>query len=394
MPTTPAGRSSETFPRAARRARDSRHSADLETNAPGSDALHTWTRLRDQIAGQRLQLDDIAVGFRILATLLQAGLPLQRALVSFAETAPVAWHHGQTRLMDALRRGHPLASALEYTYPSMPRLFVGIVAAGEAGSGLPAACAHAAQLAEDAARTQRAIRQALAYPFVLCLATAGALTLLVTVVLPRFALLLTDMGARVPISTQWLLTTADLMRRGLVPAALGLFLCVAGFTAWLATRHGRAQWHALLLAVPGIGRLRHATASAQMAAVMSGLLKSGIPTAAALRLAISGATDLAVAARLTEAREQIVAGARFSSALASTAASTPVTAKLVRAGEDAGKLPDMLALAASLEQQRTAGALHRLVRILEPSLVLVFGIVIAGVAAALLQAIYAVRPTS
>jgi type II secretory pathway component PulF len=184
----------------------------------------------------------------------------------------------------------------------------------------------------------------------------------------------------------------SVVRAGALPALFAGSIALVLGRAWVATDDGRARWHALLLGLPVLGAIRCAAATARVAAALASLLDSGVPVAAALLHAASASGDAAIASRLRTAREGIIAGPRPSAALAAANALTPATVRLVRAGEETGRLSAMLAHAATLERDRTTRMVASAVRLLEPAIILVFGGLVALVAAALLQAIYSVRP--
>jgi general secretion pathway protein F len=153
------------------------------------------------------------------------------------------------------------------------------------------------------------------------------------------------------------------------------------------------RWHRLLLAIPGVGSIRIQAATARMAHSLSALLESGVPIAPAIDLAARATSDAELEARLRRARGAISAGQPLSAALEGSHATTLTAVRLVRAGEESGRLPAMLAHAARIEQQRVDQAIRAAVRMLEPSILLLFAGMVAVIAAALLQAIYSVRPT-
>jgi len=119
-----------------------------------------------------------------------------------------------------------------------------------------------------------------------------------------------------------------------------------------------------------------------------------VPLAAAMLHAGRAGGDAALGARLLAAREAIVQGQGVARALEAAGAMTPTATRLVRAGEESGRLAAMLAHAARIERDRAAQTLARAVQLLEPAIIVVFGGVVALVAAALLQAVYSVRPVS
>jgi type II secretory pathway component PulF len=340
----------------------------------------------------RLSSSDLGLGLRVLANLLEAGLPMSRALTAFEDLAPPAWRPGLGPLRDHVREGQSLGAALARSPLEMPPLVVGIIQAGEAGSGVAKAVRSAAELTEDAAVTQATIRAALTYPAILAGAGVASLALLVGVVLPRFALILSDLGQSLPPTTRFVLEAAALFRAAMVPAFVTLAVLLALWRQWTATDVGRAQWHAYLLTVPAVGAVRRAAATSRGCSAAAALRRSGVPIAGALRHAAAATGDAAIAARLLVAREQVVTGQRIARALEDADAFTSTAVRLVAAGEETGRLAELLEHAAGLERERAQNVTRAAVRLLEPGLILLFGALVALVAAALLQAVYSVRP--
>jgi general secretion pathway protein F len=340
----------------------------------------------------RLSPSELALGLRVLATLLEAGLPMTRALGAFEDLAPPAWRTGLAPMRDQVREGQSLGAALARSPLEIPPLVVGIIQAGEAGSGVAAAVRGAAELTEHAAALRTTIRAALTYPVILACAGAASVGLLVEVVLPRFALILTDLGQALPPTTRFVIDAAAFLRVAALPA-IGIFAALGLlWRQWTASEAGRVRWHAYLLTLPGVGTVRRAAATSRGCSAAAALLHSGVPIAGALRHAATATGDAAIAARLLAARERVVAGQRISRALEATDALTPTAVRLVGAGEETGRLAELLEHAARIERERAQDITRAAVRLLEPGLILVFGALVALVAAALLQAVYSVRP--
>jgi type II secretory pathway component PulF len=176
----------------------------------------------------------------------------------------------------------------------------------------------------------------------------------------------------------------------------GIFLAVLAVAVVLGLLHAinerRAAWHALLLDLPLVGPLRHSLATARVARTLGALLGTGTPALAALATAREAVGDAAVAERLDAARARVAQGTGLTTALETSRVITSSAIQLSAIGEESGKLPGLLAKAADLEEQDAERRLKTLVSFLEPLLIVAFGGVIAFVAAALLQAVYALRP--
>jgi general secretion pathway protein F len=340
----------------------------------------------------RVSPDDLALGLRALVTILASGIPLARALVILDDLLPEAWLAVLPEVRHRVEQGERLADALEASALPLPPEVIGILAAGEAGSGLVAAADGAATLLEQRAAARAALRTALAYPSMLALAGSASVALLVGVVLPRFASLLTEYGQRLPLTTTIVLTIGAAARVLFVPVLLALALLLAILPGWLARSNRMVRLHRLLLAIPGVGRIRSANATANAASTLAALLEAGVPLPVALGHAARATGDGAIEERLLRARRRIGTGERIFAALKSEDAFTPTAVRLVRIGEETGKLADMLAQAARIEAGQALQRLQRLTRRVEPVLILLFGGVVMVVAAALLQAMYGLRP--
>ena len=336
---------------------------------------------------------DLAVGLRVLATLLESSLPMTRALAAFAELAPASWEMVTPSLAASVRDGASLGAALAAAPVEIPAVVTGIIQAGEGGSGIALAVKRAADLTEGAASRRAAIRAALAYPIILALAGTGSVSLLVGVVLPRFSAILADLGQALPPATRFVLAIADFTRAAALPGLIALVLLVVAWRAWMTSESGARRWCGLLLGVPVVGAIRLSAASARVCAALASLLESGVPVAVALAHSARAAGDAEIAARVRAARELVVTGQGMARALGASHAVTPTAARMTRAGEESGQLAAMLWHASRLDGEQAERQLRAAVRLLEPSMVIAFGGMVALVAAALLQAIYSVRAT-
>ena len=183
--------------------------------------------------------------------------------------------------------------------------------------------------------------------------------------------------------------SAALHHFGLVFIGAGI---AAGAVMARLVRDRREAWHRWLLTLPVVGRIRLGLATARVCRTLGALLGSGTPALPALTIATDAAGDAAVAVRLARARDRVSEGAAISTALGSTAAITEGAQQLVAIGEGSGRLPALLAKAAQLEERDAERRLKTLVTLLEPALILAFAGLVAFVAAALLQAVYSLRP--
>ena len=330
-----------------------------------------------------------ATAFESLTAYVEAGVPLEKALEATERVTSGVLRDALSRAAQRVREGSSLGSALAASH-MFSAVSVGLVRAGERGVGLGPALSHAAAQLEREAETDAHVRAALTYPALLAVVGTGSVALIVLFVIPRFATLLGDLGQSLPVATRLLLVASDAVRHyGLVGAVLGAALAVA---AVRLIGERRAAWHAWLLRLPLVGALRHALASARAARTLGALLGTGTPALAALEIAREAAGDAAVAARIAIARTRVAEGQALTAALAAASALTPSALQLAAIGEGSGRLPVLLAKAADLDEREAERRLKTLVSFLEPGMILLFAGLVAFVAAALLQAVYALRP--
>jgi general secretion pathway protein F len=339
-----------------------------------------------------LPVADLALGLRILANLLKAGLPVNKALQTFEELAPATWKTAIPSIQESIRQGRGLSAAMADAPSDIPPLVVGIIRAGEAGSGVAEAVGRAAAIAEHGAATRSAVRSALAYPAVVALAGVLSIGIMVVVVLPRFGTILADLGQALPPSTRIVLGVAAFARAAFVPSIVVAIAGAVALRAWAVTEKGRLRLHEILLRVPLIGTVRFASATASSTASLGALLESGVPARAALAVAGRAAGDAEIERRFGCASARIASGHSIALSFREFNAVTTTAVRLIRAGEESGQLAGMLAHAAQLEQDRAERITKTAVRFLEPMLILTFAGMVGLVAAALLQAVYSVRP--
>jgi len=333
---------------------------------------------------------ECATFFRSVATLTGVGVPLLAAVRSSQAAVGGVLREAVVRVEQRVREGQSLSRALERERGLFSDVTLGLVAAGERGAGLATGLSHAAADLERRADTAGRVRAALAYPAVLLsLGTASLLAILVVVV-PRFAAILGEVEAALPLSTRLLIAASAGLRHHVLPLALAVLVVAVGLAALL--RSWRRSWHEWLLVAPVVGSVRHGLASARSSRTLGALLDSGTPALAALRVAAQTVGDEAVARRLALAAERVAQGAALSAALAAEKALTPLALQISAVGDGIGRVPELLLRAADLEEETAERRIRAAVALIEPVVVVAFAAAVAFVASALLQAIYGIRP--
>ncbi len=333
---------------------------------------------------------DLTIQLRAMASLVGSGVPLVRALEFAAGHArdPRVRHAFSGVLADVVR-GSSLAAALE-RQSLVPAEVPAVVAAGEATGTL----AHSLTRVADALARRETLRgrliRALTYPAILGAASVAGTTLILVLVVPRFAALITEGGGTLPLSTRVLLALSALLVRGwwVLALLLGATLAVRARGLSAASQLRLAQWR---LGWPVVGWLDRTRAAAGYTATLAVALETGVPLLRAMALARGTVRNVALDGQYASAEGRVHAGVSIAEALADVL--PPLPQQFLAAGEASGDLPAMAGRAAESAAEALEHQVTQAVTLVEPVLILGFGGVVGFVALALLQAIYGLNAT-
>jgi type II secretion system protein F len=346
--------------------------------------------------GTRVRQRDLLAMTQQLATLFEAGLPLDRALAILEELSPnprlrviVADLHrsvrGGSSLSDALAKHHPRPFS---------RLYINMVRAGEKGGVLEVSLRRLAEFLESRAAFTEAIVSALAYPFVVTLVGAAAVVFLLTFVIPRFATIFEDLKQTIPFSTQVLLAVSAAAREyWWVAAVVGLAVALI-WRMWTGTPEGRLSWDRTVLRLPRIGTLVLKIETARFARTFGTMLRSGVPVLGALAVVGDMMSNQAIAGAVQRLADSVKRGGTVAAGLQQHTEFPPLAVHMVRVGEETGRLEDMLLKAAETFETDVRTELKRMIGLLEPAVILVMGVLVAFIVVAMLMAIFSINEVS
>ena len=334
-----------------------------------------------------LRAQEVADMTRELAVMLGAGQDLDRALRFLVETAPNA-RVGRilNGLRDAVRDGNAFAVALSKHPASFPRLYVGLVRAGEAGGALAPTLERLATLLERERALASTVTSALIYPAVLLLAAIGSIVLLLTDVLPQFVPLFAENGAKLPVSTKLMIDAGNLLGRWGLPALGVLALLGFGGRRLLAQPGPRLAFDRMRLRLPVFGALAREIMAARFTRTLGTLLVNGMPLITALDIVRDVIGNTAGMRALDSATVGARGGAGLARPLAASGLFPERTIHLLQLGEETAQLGPMALRAADIHEEKTRLAVQRMVSLLTPAITIAMGAVIAAIVGSLMQA--------
>ncbi|BCX16989.1 MAG: type II secretion system protein GspF [Geminicoccaceae bacterium] len=329
---------------------------------------------------------------RELATLLGAGQPVEAALGLLVETG----EHPRLRAVlasvrEAVRGGKSLSEALAAHPEAFPRAYVGIVRAGEAAGSLSESLQKLVQLRERTEQLERKLVSAMIYPSVLLLASLGALAVLLLVVVPRFAPLFAQAEAELPASTRLTLALAGFLAERGDFLLLGLAATLSGLLVARRSDALRAILDRMVLALPVFGRIARERATAQAMRGLATVLGGGLDLANGLGLVRDLLANRAARAAMDGVLVGVRQGRPLWSCLGEAGFVSPLAVRLVRVGEESGRLAAVAEHLAEAFEERLATRLTRLVALIEPLVIVTLGLLVGGIVVSILAAVVAVN---
>lgn len=343
--------------------------------------LHWWN-------AERIPATDRVMFTGELATLLQAGIPLDNALHMLEQTCgSVPFRRRVGAIRQIVQGGASVADALAAQEDVFDALYVNLVRAGEAGGVLPKVMERLAAYLESMAALRASVVTALIYPVILLVVAVISLIALMTFVVPQFLPLFADAGATLPWLTQWVFWVAQILR-----AYWWLLLILGTALIWFGIQAvedagRRRQIDAALLRAPVLGNLLQSLDTARFSRTLGTLLNSGVPLLSAITLAKGVIVNRIMAAGMDDVTQSLHRGGRMAVAMRLTQGLPARAVQLIEVGEESGQLPQMLEKVAEIYDREVETTLKRLLTILEPALILGLGGLIAVIIISILVAI-------
>lgn len=347
---------------------------------------------RPSIASRRVASRDLVTLTQQLATLLEAGLPVDRALTIQAELS----RNARVRailgdLLRSVRGGSSLGDALAKHHPRpFSRLYVNMVRAGEKGGVLEATLKRLAEFLEESQEFRDAVISALIYPVLLSGVGAAAVIFLMTFVIPRFASIFRDLGASIPLPTLILLDVSGFIARYWWLLVLGGLAIMLAARVVLATPAGRLRRDRLLLRLPLVGDVIVKTEVARFTRILGTLLRSGVAMIAGLTVIRDMLGNQVLARAVDGLIEGVKRGAGLAQPMSDAGVFPPLAVHMVRVGEETGRLEEVLLKVGGTFEADTRRTLKRLIALAEPGIILIMGLVVGFIVVAMLMAILSV----
>lgn len=364
-------------------ARLARIGLDLLAFRPARERPGIWPR-------QQVGLQELAMLCFQLEQLTQAGVPLLDGLADLRDSA--ASPHLQ-RLIEALaaevESGQLLSEALAGQPAVFDHVFVSLVRAGEQAGKLPDVFAKLAAALKWRDALSGQIRRMMLYPlFVLCVVLA-AVIFLMTYLVPQMAILLASLGQPLPLETRLLIAASRFLVDywgWLATSTLLLALAAAALIRQSATMRHRLD--SLKLRLPILGGLMHKLILARFAGCFALMYEAGIPILDALKSCEGIVGNRVLAAALDQVHQQINAGSGLGESFRNAGLFPPLVVRMIHVGEQTGSLDRALRNIGYFYDREVSEAVEKMLKLLEPLLTVILGLILAGIMLAVLGPVY------
>lgn len=341
---------------------------------------------------KRITQDDVAVFTQELATLLKAGLPLDRCLeilIGLSANEPVRVLMGQLR--EDVRGGSALSKAMEAREGVFTRFYLNMIRAGEAGGALDVVLQRLTEFMERSKELRDTVKSALIYPVILVGVSLLSVVILLMWVVPQFSQMFEESGKALPLPTQIVIAAGDGVRNYWWVMALAGIGVYSWFTRQMREPAARYRWDRWVLNLPLFGDLVGKLEVARFSRTLGTLIGNGVSLLAAISIVKETLSNTVMADALSDVARQLKEGKGLGKPLMESGLFPKLAVHLIMVGEETGKLQEMLIRIADIYDREVHTSVKRMLALMEPVLILGLGLVIGGIIMSILVAILSVN---
>ncbi|RZA36325.1 MAG: type II secretion system protein GspF [Lysobacteraceae bacterium] len=338
--------------------------------------------------GERLSQVELALFTRQLASLLEAGLPLEQAFTALLEQAERPYVRD---LIASIRSevigGSAFSSALSRHPRDFAEIYRALVSSGEQIGQLSRVLSRLADYIERRNALVQKVRLAFTYPAIVTVVAFAIVIFLLTYVVPQIVSVFANTKQKLPFLTVAMLAVSDFVRDYGIYVGI---LLVGAFWLWrraLRNPDLKRRWHTWLLTAPVYGKFERSLNTARFASTLAITTGSGVPILRALETSRDTLSNVAMAELVDQATGSVREGVSLARALSAQKLFPPMLVHMIRAGEITGELPSMLERAANSQQADLERRTLTIAGLLEPVLILAMGLVVLLIVLAVLMPI-------
>jgi type IV pilus assembly protein PilC len=326
-----------------------------------------------------VKADELAVATRQLSTMVNAGMPILRALsVLEQQSSNKLLKTSLSAVRDDVEGGGNLSDAMAKHPKVFNDLYVSMVRAGEAGGLLESVLMRVADQVEKDAALRRQVRAAMAYPTLVITFAVGIMLALVAFLIPVFIGVFKDFpGNKLPALSQFMVDFSHALTHQWYLILLIVGGLAGGFIAFRRSDWGKPYWDQAKLKFPmKIGEVVQKVAIARWSRTLSSLVSAGVPMIQALEITGRTGGNIVVERAMNQVISSVKQGGTISAPLKQSPVFPPMVPQMIAVGEETGALDTMLSKVADFYDDQVDAAIKALTSILEPVMIIVVGAIV------------------
>lgn len=338
--------------------------------------------------GKKVKSKDLVIFTRQLATMVSAGVALNRSLATLESQAESPYFK---KVINGIAKDVQAGNALGDSFAKYPKVFsavyVNMVKAGEAGGILEDILKRLANQVEKEASMRKKIKSAMTYPAVILTITIIGFFGIMIFIIPKISKILKDLGgenATLPIYTRMMLSASDFTRKYFIVIFAAMILAAWLFKRFTSTSQGKYKFHQFLLKAPIAGTIISKVAIARFSRTFASLMTAGVGVLEALQVTGGAIGNKVIEKELSDAALEVKNGKQLSDALSSSKNFPPIVSQMLAVGEETGKVDEILVKVADFYEEEVSNTIDSLSSLIEPLMIIVLGAIVGLIAASVM----------
>lgn len=360
-----------------------------KTDFRAAQALAKQKAFEKKAKNYKLPLAELAIFTQQISSLLNAGLPLVQCLEALQDQTedPVFRIIIRDVRLD-ISSGNSFSAAVKKFPRAFNSLFISMVEAGEASGALAEILGKVAVYFESSVKLTKKVKSAMTYPIAVIGLAVALVNVLLIFVIPVFAAMFADFGAKLPAPTQFLIDLSNFMKHNFHWIALGAWAIWWGTNKVISTPKGRRFKDEFLVKAPIFGNLIHKIALSRFCRTYATLIRSGVPILRTLEIVSGASGKVQVEDACEEIAKHVSQGGQVSEVLAVNPFFPPMMKHMVKAGETTGNVDGMMNKIADFYDTECEATVAALTSLIEPMLIVFLGVVVGGIVIAMFLPIF------
>lgn len=340
-------------------------------------------------AGRKIPSKNVAIFTRQFSVMIDAGLPLVQCLEILANQQD---HRSFQKILFQVRQdvegGASLADAMRKHPRAFDALYTNMVAAGEAGGILDTILQRLSTYIEKAVKLKGQVKSAMIYPIAVISIAAIVVAVILLKVIPTFAALFAGLGAELPLPTRIVIAASNFLARYSIIIAALIAVIIYGIRQYYKTDGGRHVIDRILLQMPILGEILRKIAVARFCRTLATLTSSGVPILESLEITARTAGNAIIEDAIMATRKSVEGGKTIAEPLRDSKVFPNMVVQMIMVGEQTGAVDTMLNKVAEFYEDEVDAAVAGLIKLMEPVMIAILGVVIGGIVIAMYLPIF------